>query len=714
MDEYSRKRDFSKTPEPPPAARPAKGELVFVIHKHAATRLHYDLRLELGGVLKSWALPHGPSLNPDNKRLAVMVEDHPLDYGGFEGIIPPGQYGAGQVIIWDRGTYKPVKGGVIYDGSREDAEKILYDDMAKGKIIVFFFGQKLKGEFTLVKMKRGYNNWLLLKHKDEFVDTSHEILEDEASVASGTTIAELKGSGQKVSPANLNLETLAGAKKVPFPRTYDPMLATLADAPFTNPKWTFEPKLDGYRTLAFKNGNTVYLLSRRGLEVTHQYSVISEKLSTQPAKQFVIDGEIIALDAHGKISFQRLQNYTKALYEARAQNKLAAVPIVYYVFDLLYLDGYDLLSTSYEERTKLLREILLPSNEIKFVEHFTGDGETIFNAAIENGLEGLIAKVSDGIYRPGQRSRDWLKIKGTRSDDFIIGGFSRGMGNRSGTFGALLVGRYDKDNNLIYAGHVGTGFDDELLNLILGKLKPLQTDKCPFATKPTLNAPTTWVKPELVAEIKFAERTDEGILRAPVFLRLRDDKPPGDVKSQIPISNNQTNSKIQITNTKEKGSNEKEKVSSSAKVENLLKQLENKAKKLDLTIDGKKVTFKNLDKPLWPADGSRRAMTKRDLVSYLIKISPYLLPHMKDRLLTLQRFPDGITGERFYQKHYEYPLPDFVARFPIITEQEGEREYMVCNNLASLLWLAQIADIELHTWFSRIALEARPSRRHHG
>jgi len=703
MEEYRQKRNFKLTPEPSPAKRRGKGELTFVIQKHSARSLHYDLRLEAGGVLKSWAVPHGPSLDPKEKHLAVMVEDHPLDYAGFEGVIPKGEYGAGEVIIWDRGTYVPVKGGEPFSGNRSEAENILQDGINKGKIIIFFNGQKLKGEFTLVKMNRGQNNWLLMKHADKFADSSRDILQENASVKSGLTNEDLKAGKTKADPPSSSQqpEKLNGAIKTGFPAKIPPMLATLADAPFSDAEWLFEPKLDGYRTLAFINNGKVKLHSRRGLDVTDKYSPLVETLERQKAAEMVLDGEIIALDKDGKNCFQCLQNYLKALDEAKMRRQPVRVPLIYYVFDILYLNGYDLTEVPLIERKLQLENSLATSSNIRLVEHFTGDGNIVFKAALDNGLEGIIAKRKNSIYESGKRSHYWLKIKGVLTDEFVIGGYSKGQGARSHAFGALLLGQYDSKGKLVYSGHVGTGFDDEMLSELLQKLKPLQNSKCPFTDDPPLNAPTTWVKPKLVAEVKFSQRTEEGLLRAPVFLRLRDDKPTAEVErvetvslTDPPASNPPATSGQKILHH-------------SKTITGILNQLDNGNKKFDLDVEGHRVEVNKLDKELWPEYEKQRALTKRDLLVYLTLISQYILPHLKDRPITLSRYPDGINGEQFFQKHWVKP-PDFVTIIPITTEHEGTKEYMVCNNLATLLWLGQSADLELHTWFSRIS--SKPDR----
>ncbi|MBI4285214.1 MAG: DNA ligase D [Chloroflexi bacterium] len=691
LKEYQEKRTLGLTPEPlPGTGMEGEGTLIFVVQKHAARRLHYDFRLELEGVLKSWAVPGGPSLDPQVKRLAVMVEDHPLDYASFEGTIPKGEYGAGQVIVWDRGDYSPDDDGELYFHDRASAQERIRQGLANGKLSFFLRGHKLKGSWTLVKMKRGEKDWLLIKHQDDFATSGNEVLGQDASVLSGPTIADLKAGTAPRPVAVAGLSSLPGSRKAPFPEVIAPMLAATATKPFSNPDWFFEPKLDGYRIIATINQGTVRLLSRSG-HVTEKYARVRDDLKGQPVGQLVLDGEIIALDVRGRICFQCLQGFLDAMHRKESQGQKAAV-ITYYVFDILYLDGYSLLEVSLVERKKLLRRILHPSPSVRLLEHFEGDGTAIYEGAIATGLEGIIAKRKDSLYRPGERSADWLKIKSTRTDDFIIGGYTQGKGGRSGTFGALLLGYYNEEDQLISAGHVGTGFDDRSLEDLQTRLKAIKTQQCPFAIVPEVNAPVIWVRPELVAEVKFAEWTRDGKLRVPVFLRLRHDKPPGQVhRSQIgimpptPVSSKETGAAPDDAVTR------------------ILKQLGDHRDSFMLDIGQYRIELNNLGKELWPALDGRPALTKRDLLIYLAGVSPHLLRHLRDRPITLSRYPDGIHGEHFFQKHWNGPAPDFVVTVPLAERSEKRRDYILCNNLPTLMWLGQLADLEFHSWFSRVS-----------
>ena len=717
LDQYQKKRRFERTPEPPPERRAGEGPLVFVVQKHDASHLHYDFRLEVDGVLKSWAVPKGPSLDRKEKRLAVMVEDHPLDYGSFEGAIPEGEYGAGQVIVWDTGTYSPDEGGKLSFDDRAQAEERMRRGLADGKLSFLLLGQKLKGSWTLVRMKWGEKNWLLIKHQDRFADPARDILEEDRSVLSGLTILDVAANRRPTGhPVHGPVKPgdAPGARRTASPRSVAPMLASLASGPFSHPDWVFEPKMDGVRTIAIIHEGRASLLSRANHDETARYSSVAEDLNSQPGRDMVLDGEIVALDEEGRPSFELLQQRMNLSREADLRRAEAQVPVFYYVFDLLYLEGYDLRAVPLQDRQYLLERVLLPTDRVRLVDHFEEEGEAVYEASLANGLEGVIAKRRDSVYEPGRRSHNWLKVKSTLSDDFVIGGFSRGLGNRADTFGALLLGEYDGNGRLVYASHVGTGFTDRALGELRRRLDAIRSEGCPFAETPGrfVNRPyrgsTTWVRPELVAEVKFAQRTGDGSLRAPVFLRLRDDKPPEEVKpteivqtlsAGSPGAQQPTNPRAATPRAHEAST-----PGATTFAGEILQQLETGGEKSVLEIGAHQVPVSNLDKVLWPALEGRRELTKRDLLVYLATVSPYLLPHLRDRPLTLVRYPEGIHGEHFFQKHWDSPLPGFVETVRLYQEHhEGDQEYLLCNNLATLVWLGQVADLELHTWFSRVS-----------
>ncbi|MBI4330924.1 MAG: DNA ligase D [Chloroflexi bacterium] len=691
LEKYSGKRHFDKTPEPAPAAPVRGGErpLQFVVHKHSARRLHYDLRLELGGVLKSWAIPGGPSLDPRVKRLAVTVEDHPLEYASFEGTIPTGEYGAGPVIIWDRGDYSPEENDRTCFDERARAEELVRDGLGTGKLSLNFRGQKMRGSWALVKMQHGEKEWLLIKHRDEFASPDKDILKEEFSVLSGLGVQDMPAPAAtgKEAPARIDLTAIQGAHPAPFPPSLSPMLATLTSRPFNSPDWIFEPKLDGYRCIALVRGKTVRLLSRRGLDNTARYPQIAASLRQPNSREMILDGEIVAMDELGRPCFQCLQQHLKTEREAGAGSDKGRFPIIYYVFDILFLDGYDLTAAALRRRKNILGAVFKASDNIRLLDYFPGDGALVYENAVLHGLEGVMAKRLDSTYEAGRRSRSWLKIKAVLSDDFVIGGYTQGQGLRGEVFGALLVGQYDEKDRLVYAGHVGTGFDEQTLAELKRSLDALRSDRCPFVETPPTNAPTTWVRPEMIAEVKFSEWTQDGRLRAPVFQRLREDKPAQDVRLTGPPS---AKTALPLSQKGDTGGL------------NILHELQKPGETLSLSVEGYELAINNLSKELWPTFQGRPALAKRDLLIYLAAVSPYLLPHLRDRPITLKRYPEGIHGEYFYQKHWPYPLPEFVETLDL-SPGKGEtgQPYLLCNNLPTLLWLGQLANIELHTWFSR-------------
>ncbi len=516
---YAAKRRFEKTPEPAPGRRIAREQRrVFVVQKHAARALHYDLRLELRGVLKSWAVPKGPSLDPSVKRLAVMVEDHPLDYQDFEGVIPEGNYGAGAVIVWDRGLYRHPS---AEEG--ESGEKRLLEGLSKGDLKFALHGEKLRGEFALVKTAKDDKSWLLIKKRDRYATTA-DVLAENRSVASGRTLEEIAASAGGPSLPRAKVERIRlrealedrdvqAAPQAPRPRGLRPMLATAAAKAFDDPEWLFEVKWDGYRAVAEVGGGAVALRSRNQLALNEKFPSIAEALRKLDVEA-VLDGEIVVVDDRGRPDFQRLQHYGAS----------RAGQLVYYVFDLPHLDGHDLTGLPLLKRKELLEKILPRSPEVRFSDHVRGEGRLFFDAVRKKDLEGMVAKHAGSRYQAGVRSRQWLKVKRRPTQDAVIAGFTAPRGARR-HFGALVLGAFEGDE-LAYIGHVGGGFSAKTLREVRERLEPLIRKKGPFRPAPALNEPVTWVKPELVCEVAFAEWTADGVMRQPVFLRLREDKAP--------------------------------------------------------------------------------------------------------------------------------------------------------------------------------------------
>ncbi len=527
LKDYASRRKFAQTPEPKPGPHQGGEQLAFVVQKHAARALHYDLRLELDGVLKSWAVPRGPSLNPSVKRLAVMVEDHPLAYQYFEGLIPEGNYGAGSVIVWDRGYYHHP---ATQDG--KESEQLLREGLRKGDLKFVLEGEKLQGEFALVKTGKDEKSWLLLKKKDRFA-TAEDILRNNRSVLSQETLEEVSAANPKQSDRHkkmdqirlreaLENQDLQKAPVIPMPQGIKPMLATLIREPFDHPDWIFEVKWDGYRAVAEVRDGNVALYSRNGLSFNQKYPPVVEALK-KCCFTAVLDGEVVVVDEQGQPDFQMLQDYQKS---GRGH-------LLYYVFDLLYFAGHDLTDLPLVRRKELLKKILPSASQIKFSDHVKKEGVLFFQVVKEKGIEGIIAKHGESAYRMGRRSRQWLKVKRQLTQEGVIVGFTEPMGRRR-HFGALVLGVFAGDE-LLYIGHTGGGFGAKMLSALHAKLVPLIQKECPFKVAPQTNTPATWVKPELVCEVVFQGWTSEGLMRQPVFLRLREDKAAREVVRENPL-----------------------------------------------------------------------------------------------------------------------------------------------------------------------------------
>jgi bifunctional non-homologous end joining protein LigD len=683
LHEYSAKRRFKTTPEPSPQIPAAgAGPLLFVVQQHSARRLHYDFRLELDGVLKSWAVPKGPSLDPADKRLAVQTEDHPYDYASFEGVIPPGQYGAGEVIVWDCGVYSPDDDREYSFHDREQAQRRAREGLANGKLSFTLRGEKLKGSFALVRSKDDPKNWFLIKHKDRFA-APVDVSEQNQSVLSGLTVEDIKHHPAHRLPAS---RLVPAGETESLPAKLAPMMAELGEAPFNDAGWMWEPKLDGYRVLVFIDDRGVRLQSRRGgLDLTTTFPALVEELAQQSVPGMILDGEIVAFDAGGRPSFAALQERVQLKTEKEIAAADRQVPVVLYCFDLLHFAGINLRAAPYSDRQRYLAQCLLPSAHVQLV-HAEQDGVALYAAALAYGFEGAMAKRKDSRYEAGRRSAAWLKIKSTHSAEFVVGGYTKGKGSRA-PLGALLLG-YWSEGKLHYCGHVGSGFEDDTLARVQARCEPLRIEVCPFAERPPLHDPTVWLKPETVVEVKFQNWTRDGYLRAPVFLRLRDDVDPKQVRRADSTHSVSTRAPAPIATP----------------VDEVLRQLDNPKTSFTLAVGAHAIRLTHLDRVYWPADAALKqpALTKRDLLRYLTRVSPAMLPHLADRPLTMVRMPEGIGKERFFQKHWEQELPEFARTISVYSEHKDERhDLMICNNLATLLWLAQAGTLEFHVWHSR-------------
>ena len=664
---YRAKRSTDRTPEPfggEAIAAPKAGGL-FVVHMHAARNLHWDLRLEMGGVLKSWAVPKGPSYDTNDKRLAVKVEDHPLEYGDFEGMIPEGNYGAGAVVVWDRGEWVPL----------EDPKA----GLEKGKLLFDLKGYKLHGRWTLVKIKKSERDWLLIKERDGYVKQPGDQFPNE-SVLSGLTVEDWKAGRTPADVLRAEIEKL-GAPEGPLDiRTTEVMLAETREGAFTRPDWIFELKLDGYRMLAERRSGEATLLTRNGNDYTEVYPEISRAVRALPMDRVLLDGEVVVLDPAGVPSFSLLQKRGRISRPIDIRRAAVELPATYYAFDLLGFEDFDLRPLPLVERKRLLRMLLPPLGPVRYLDHIEAVGEAFLQQVTQRGLEGIVAKEASAPYRGG-RSSKWLKIKADRTGDFVIVGFTKPKGGRGG-FGALQLADCVK-GQLVYTGRAGTGFDDRMLSelreLLEQDVRPTPPCAGPVVT-PDQDPPpasaipdtktTTWVEPRYVCEVRFREWTPDGVLRHPAFLRIRDDKRPEDCDRQGFGS--------PAAGTEAEAPDRPEPVRREVP---------------------KTVTFSNLKKIFWPGEG----YTKGDLIEYYREISPWLLPYLKNRPLVLTRYPDGIEGKSFYQKDAPEFAPDWIRTEPIWSEDTQRNiRYFVCDDLESLLYIANSGTIPLHIWMSRV------------
>jgi bifunctional non-homologous end joining protein LigD len=687
LERYRQKRNFKLTPEP--AGKVGKRrtrELSFVIQKHAARRMHYDFRLELNGVLLSWAVPKGPSLDPNDKRLAMHVEDHPMEYGGFEGVIPEKQYGAGTVMLWDRGIWIP----------KSDPE----EGYRKGHLKFDLEGDKLEGGWNLVKSRSGQygeNSWLLIKEADDFARLGREaqIIEDQPdSVLSGRSMEEIAADKDRVWHSNrsvaanvkagavgkrkpvANLARIEGAHKTALPDKMEAQLATAVKSPPTGSSWVHEIKYDGYRMLCRIDDGEVRMVSRNAKDWTRDFPALARALARLPVHSAWLDGEVVAIDAKGRTSFQRLQN---ALDASRTQN------LDYLAFDLLYLDGYDLREAKLTERKRVLQRLLedAPAT-IRFSEHFAVPGSDFLHHVTELGLEGMVSKRGDLPYRAG-RGPAWQKTKCMRRQEVVVGGYTDPEGSRQG-FGALLTGLYEADGKLTYCGKVGSGFDDATLAALTPVLSKLAQKASPFHNPPqgAEARRAHWVKPALVAEVSFSEWTDDGTMRHPVFLGLRRDKTARQVvrESAAPAA---------------AGDDVSERPKPSAP---------SKASPVDAKNTVAGATLTHPEKVFYP----ELKLTKRQLASYYEAVGEWMLPHVANRPLTLMRCPSGWNKPCFYQKKADDSAQASIARVDIPDGDGGTSQYMMANSVTAIVALLQMGALEIHPWGSRAGSLGKPDR----
>jgi len=623
LAEYERKRDFGKTAEPAPKRRRRKkGAPRFVVQEHSARRLHWDLRLEHEGVAASWAIPNGIPETPEENRKAVHTEDHPLEYLEWEGEIPKGEYGAGTMTIWDSGTYELEK-------------------WEPEKVMVEFHGERLQGRYALFRAGKAEKDWMI----------------------------------HRIDPP--------ARERDPFPENVVPMLARLSQLPRDDGRWAVEVKWDGVRAIAYCKPGRVELQTRNLNDVSVQYPEVRRISRALGSHDAVLDGEIVAFDENGTPSFERLQQRIHNTDEGVVRRRMKTHPVVYVVFDLLYLDGTDLTCEPYSRRRELLEELDLNGESWQTPGHSVGHAKELLAASKEQGLEGVMLKRVDSTYAPGTRNGTWLKVKNVSRQEFVVGGWTPGEGRRKSQVGALLVGYFERDGGepvLRYGGKVGTGFTEEELAALTARLAPLEQKQSPFGAGPKTPKGAHFVEPRLVAEVEFRQLTKEGMVRHGAYKGLREDKPATEVG-------------MERASDPEAGS----------LTARAVKRPRNKAA---VTVEGHELELSNLDKVLYPKAG----FTKGELIDWYVRISEVLLPHLRGRPLTLKRYPEGVEGKHFYEKRCPGHRPEWVSTAKVWSDRhEGEIEYCVVEDAATLAWLANLADIELHTSLSRCEEMERPT-----
>jgi bifunctional non-homologous end joining protein LigD len=686
LDRYRDKRVAGVTPEPManvPAAGGRAGRL-YVVHEHDATRLHYDLRLEIDGVLVSWAIPHGPSMNPEEKRLAVKVEAHPLEYVNFEAVIPPGNYGAGPMICWDRGLFRP-----LLDPAQ---------GMLDGEIKFELWGYKLRGAFTLVhtgKHRRGRNSgpgsndWLLIKKRDEpalaFLATGEPI--SMVSVLSGLTVGELEQGAPRARAVMAQLAELAPPRRPVDMAAIDPMLCHPAEKPFSSPDWVFELKYDGYRLLAQGGAGRSQLRYRRGEDPTQRFPEVAAALRALPIPGLLLDGEVVSLDAQGRPDFQKLAERAQIVRASEIQRATGLSPVTFIAFDLLAADGYDLRALPLLVRKSLLQRFCPAIGPLRYGDHIPAQGEALLAQVVKLGLEGVVAKRADSPYR-SKRSRDWLKLKADPEADLAICGYTPPSGRRTG-LGALHLCARDRegeDGKWVWIGKVGSGLDEKSLAGLRKELDAMPTWH-PTFPRPEDSNDTRWIEPEIVVQVRYREWSEERPMRFGVFLRVRRDKLAQECELPPRHTGETHRGEVDIDGEREAP----------------------QAPPLELDAQVRELRLSNPRKVMWPAAADDAAITKAELIAYYRSISPWLLPYLVDRPTVLTRFPDGITGESFYQKDTPDWTPPWLRTVALWSEHsQREVHYLLIDDADGLAFIANLASIPVHVWASRTVDLERP------
>jgi bifunctional non-homologous end joining protein LigD len=752
LETYRAKRNFSRTPEPQPGSV-GDGAGRFVVQRHRATALHYDTRLEVDGVLVSWAVPKGPTLDPAEKRLAMRTEDHPIEYFDFEGAIPEGEYGAGDVIIWDWGTFEPEE--------TDDPARAIREGELKFRL----HGERLRGRYTIVRTSgRGgrrddREQWLLIKKRDEAAVEGWDAQDFPTSVKTGRTNDEVKAGKrprvEKPPPSAKVAPDLSLARKAAQPDFVPPMLATLTDGSFDDEEWLFEVKWDGYRVQAVVKGGKARIWTRNRVDAATYFPDLAGPADWIDATDAIVDGEVVAFDEEGRPSFSRLQDRTglRALEAATrradpdapklSREEREAIPLAYMAFDLLHLEGRSLLDLPLEDRKRLLRRLLKADGMVRYASHVVGEGRDFTQAAAEKGLEGVVAKRRQSTYQPGKRTRDWLKVKLRREQEIVVVGWLPGQGTHK-DLGSLIVAVND-DGHLRHAGQVGSGINAKMRKELLEAMQPIQRSDAPLVKTPRL--PTAhWVEPKIVIRAEFAEWTRDGLLRQAAFKGVELDRDPAKVvrEEAVPASRVVMRAPPAARRPASRKTAAKPAKTAAKPAKTAAKPAKTAAKpaalraktatdawpppELDLTpataaelkalkemkgeghwqVAGHEVRLTNLDKVLFPAEGGHAAITKRDLVRYYVSVAPTVIPHLAGRGLNLQRFPDGITRKGFWQKDVPGHAPKWISRWGY-TGHEGAKDYVVVDRVATMAWLAQEAALEIHPWTSRTLAPHEPT-----
>jgi len=700
LEKYRVKRSPERTPEPFGTAAGRSGRPgLFVVQKHAARRLHYDFRLEWKGVLRSWAVPNGPCLDPAVKRLAVEVEDHPVEYADFEGSIPEGNYGAGTVIVWDQGRWEPL----------EDFD----EGLEKGKVIFELKGYKMRGVWQLVRTKsrekKDSKEWLLIKKPDAWSRTKDPDAFPQESIFSGLTLEELREGSHRAEEIRDRLAALEAPRRAVDPAKVELMLAELRDDPLPGDEWLWELKYDGFRVLAAREtAGGARLLYRRGNDATAIFPEIARTVAALPFASYIVDGEAVVLDERARPSFQRLQKRALLMRRSDIERATVDLPATLFVFDLLAFEGFDLRGLPLRERKALLRMVLPRAGPLRYADHIEGRGPEMLEQVRAMGLEGIVGKRADGPYRAG-RSREWMKVRLEKTGDFVIVGFTEPRGSRAG-FGALHLAAWDK-GTLLYAGRVGSGFSEKQLSAARASLRADQRPDAPCAGPAPKGREHTWVEPRLVCEVRYKEWTNEKLLRQPVFLRFREDKKPEEAireDGDAPETDTEADAPQETGPGGAGGGGGDgagEKGSKSAKRAGTARgRSVREAPAAPIDDVEKVVPFSNLSKIFWPEE----KYTKGELLGYYRDVAPWLLPYLKDRPIVMTRYPDGIQGKSFFQKDAPNFAPGWVRTERIWSDVGREIDYFVCDDVESLLYIVNLGSIPLHVWSSRVGSLEKP------